>query len=103
MYKGNNDVGDFNGGEDGNLVTGLIIGGATLAVAGISFAVGAVTGRNSAAKENKRLMWVMANTKQERLRIFGKDEYKYLNELFSEDELDEAPITKERKSKAANN
>jgi hypothetical protein len=85
MFDGN-DIVEVDGGGEGNLVAHLILAGAAVGIAGISWACGAAMGKSSAAKENKRLMWAVARTKQERLRVFGKEEYEYLNELFSDEE-----------------
>jgi hypothetical protein len=83
MFDGN-DIVEMDGG--GNLLANSIVAGVGLAIAGISYACGSMIGKNSAAKENKRLMWSIARTKQERLRVFGKDEYEYLEELFEDEE-----------------
>ena len=84
MFDGN-DIVEVDGGGEGNLVAHLILAGAAVGIAGISWACGAAMGKSSAAKENKRLMWAVARTKQERLRVFG-DEYEYLKELFEDEE-----------------
>ena len=80
-----NDIVEVDGGGEGNLMAHLILAGAAVGIAGISWACGAMTGKSAAAKENKRLMWAVARTKQERLRVFG-DEYEYLKELFEDEE-----------------
>jgi hypothetical protein len=85
MFDGN-DIVEVDGGGEGNLMAHLILAGAAVGIAGISWACGAMTGKSSAAKENKRLMWSIARTKQERLRVFGKDQYEYLEELFEDEE-----------------
>ncbi len=85
MFNGN-DIVEVDSSGESNLVANLILAGAAVGIAGISWACGALTGKSSAAKENKRLMWSIARTKQERLRVFGKDEYEYLKELFEDEE-----------------
>jgi hypothetical protein len=96
MFEGN-DGGVFDDGG-GNLLAHSIVAGAGLAIAGAAYAFGAVVGKNSAAKDNKRLMWALAENKKKRLQVFGK-EYDYLAELFSDEE---EPVTNERKAHANN-
>jgi hypothetical protein len=83
MFDGN-DIVEVDGG--GNVLANSIVAGVGLAIAGISYVCGNMIGKNSAAKEAKRMMWVLAQNKKERLRVFGKDEYEYLEELFEDEE-----------------
>ncbi len=84
MFNGN-DIVEVDSSGESNLVANLILAGAAVGIAGISWACGALTGKSSAAKENKRLMWSIARTKQERLMVFGA-EYEFLKELFEDEE-----------------
>ena len=97
MYE--NDIVETDG-SGGNLLANSIVAGVGLAIAGISYACGAMIGKNSAAKEAKRMMWVLEENKKRRIEIFGKEEYDYWAEYFA-DELKEA-ATNNRKSHANN-
>ncbi len=100
MFEGNDSSG-FDGNSDGdnNLLANSIMAGVGVAIAGISYACGAIIGKNSAVKKNDRRQWVAAGNKKERVRIFG-DEYEYYSALFADE--DEEVVASNGRSNAKN-